>query len=156
MKVTMNIGMGNNPYETMLNDFADFFRVRFGAMCRYAIGKWEGANENTLVIQFDTDEDVVEYTERLCDWTKQTAIAVKVDGDGDLVYNKGHKGDRYEFSDEYFIDLYDGKFNVLSNDEQWYDVELLASGLSWHDALVFCDKGERLGLQYLIEKGGDQ
>ena len=147
----MNIGMGNNPYETRLNDFADFFRVRFGAMCRYDVGKWEGANENTLVVHFDTDEDVVDYTESLCGWCTQTAIAVKVDGDGVLVYNKGHKGSRYGFSDEYFIDLYDGKFNILSNDEQ-----LLASGLSWHDAQVFCDKGKRFGLQYLIEEGGDQ
>ena len=86
-RVTMNIGMGNNPYETRLNDFANFFRVRFGAMWRYSIGNWEGANENTLVVHFETDEDVVDYTERLCDWTTQTAIAVKVDGDGVLVYN---------------------------------------------------------------------
>ncbi len=147
-RVTINIGMGNNPYETKANDFADYFRVRFGAMCRYAIGKWEGANENTLVIYFETDEDVVDFTKKLCGWTNQTAIAVKVDGVGDLVYNEGHEGERYGFSDDYFIELYDGKYNVLS----YHDESLLASGLSWHDAQVFCEEGKKYGGSFLIEK----
>ena len=93
----------------------------------------------------------MELFARKCDVTGVGMNEGWVVGDGVLVYNKGHKGSRYGFSDEYFIDLYDGKFNILSNDEQ-----LLASGLSWHDAQVFCDKGKRFGLQYLIEEGGDQ
>jgi len=104
-RVTINIGMGNNPYEKMQNELADYFRVKHGASTKYAVGKWEGADEPTLVAVFHTDRnDVREFIEKLCGWTTQTAIAVKVDGVGDLVYNEGHEGERYEFSDEYFIE----------------------------------------------------
>ncbi len=98
--------MGNNPYENRKDDFADYFREVHGASTKYAVGKWEGADEETLVATFDTDlPDVREFVERLCGWCTQTAIAVKVDGVGDLVYNEGHEGERYDFSDDYFIEF---------------------------------------------------
>ena len=141
--------MGNNPYEKMQNELADYFRVKHGASTKYAVGKWEGADEETLVATFDTElPDVRQFIEKLCGWTNQIAIAVKVDGVGDLVYNENHEGERYEFSDDYFIEFYEGKYNVLS----YHDESLLASGLSWHDAQVFCEEGKKYGGSFLIEK----
>ena len=101
-KVILNVGLGNNPYG--FDVLRDYFIQRKGAkFCRYAVGKWDGVSEPTCVVSIEMDGDVREFVEGLCGWTTQTAIAVRIDGVGDLVYEPSYEGERYVFDEDYFI-----------------------------------------------------
>jgi hypothetical protein len=101
-KVILNVGLGNNPYgfDVLRDYFRDGKRAK---VVEYAVGEWDGCEEPTCVVSIEMDGDVREFVERLCSWTTQTAIAVKVDGVGDLVYEPSYQGERYEFDEKYFI-----------------------------------------------------
>jgi hypothetical protein len=101
-KVILNVGLNNNPYG--FDVLRDYFSERKGAkFCKYAVGSWHGVSEPTCVVSFEMDGDVRQFVEALCGWTTQTAIAVKVDGVGDLVYEPSYQGERYVFDEDYFI-----------------------------------------------------
>ena len=101
-KVILNVGLGNNPYGfDVLRDY--FSDGKSAKVVDYAVGQWDGCEEPTCVVSIEMDGDVREFVERLCGWTTQTAIAVKVDGVGDLVYEPSYQGERYTFDERYFI-----------------------------------------------------
>lgn len=103
-KVILNVGLGNNPYG--FDVLRDYFSERKGAkVVKYAVGQWDGCEEPTCVVSIEMYGDVRQFVERLCGWTTQTAIAVKVDGVGDLVYEPSYEGERYTFDERYFIEV---------------------------------------------------
>lgn len=101
-KLILNVGLNNNPYGyDVLRDY--FSEYKGAKVVEYAVGEWDGNSEPTCVVSIEMDGDVREFVERLCGWTTQTAIAVKVDGVGDLVYEPNYQGERYVFDERYFI-----------------------------------------------------
>lgn len=103
-KVILNVGLGNNPYGfDVLRDY--FSDGKSAKVVEYAVGQWDGCEEPTCVVSFEMDGDVRQFVEKLCGWTTQTAIAVKVDGVGDLVYEPSYEGERYTFDERYFIEV---------------------------------------------------
>lgn len=101
-KVILNVGLNNNPYS--FDVLSDYFREHKGAkVVEYEVSEWDGCEEPTCVVLFEMDGDVRQFVEKLCGWTTQTAIAVKVDGVADLVYEPSYEGERYVFDERYFI-----------------------------------------------------
>lgn len=104
--VRLNIGLNNNPHSTedILSAVALFLSIDSHSV---QIGKWEGADEPTLVITGLTERSIDAITDIISALTvdlTQDAIAFKYGGKGVLQYNPNYSGDeRYEFSDEYFI-----------------------------------------------------
>jgi hypothetical protein len=104
--VRLNIGLNNNPHSTedILSTVELFLSIDSHSV---QVGKWEGADEPTLVVtglterSFDAIKDIVSAL--TLDLT-QEAIAFKYGGKGVLEYNPHYQGDeRYEFDEEYFI-----------------------------------------------------
>ena len=101
-QVILNVGLGNNPYSyDVLKDY--FIEYKGAVLTQYSVGEWEGNDEPTCVVSVEMEGDVRDFVEKLCGWTTQTAIAIKVDGIGDLVYEPSYDGDRYTFDERYFI-----------------------------------------------------
>lgn len=106
--VRLNIGLNNNPLGhspvAITNALGLYVDVDSASV---QIGKWEGADEPTLVVTAlttDSLEEFSEYISQLTEYLTQDAIAFKYGGKGVLQYNPNYSSaDRYEFSDEYFI-----------------------------------------------------
>ena len=106
--VRLNIGLNNNPLGHSYVSIVDMLRFYTKVdSASVQTGKWEGADEPTLVVTAlttDSLEEFSEYISQLAESLTQDAIAFKYGGKGVLQYNPNYSGaDRYEFSDEYFI-----------------------------------------------------
>jgi hypothetical protein len=107
-RVTLNIGLGNNPigFEAMKSWFA----YMYGAKSFEAMGKWEDADEKTAVISFATDMtefQMILMVRLWCISYGQTAIGMKYNDVGTLVYRDGYIGNKCMFDDQFFLDLKD-------------------------------------------------
>jgi hypothetical protein len=126
-QVTLNIGLNNNPYsvKTIKNKILlafPFSVVEF----RESLGEYEGHDEPTLIVKisavFEMDLSNVDsksailkrFVENMCMKYTQECIPYRLvftDKDGfehtreKLVYNKLHKGEKYEFDGKYFIEM---------------------------------------------------
>lgn len=104
--VRLNIGLNNNPHsvEDILDVVALFLSIDSHSV---QIGKWEGADEPTLVVTGLTEislDDIENIVAALTFYLTQQAIAFKYGGKGVLQYNPYYDGDeRYEFDEQYFI-----------------------------------------------------
>ena len=110
MKVELNIGLNNNPY-----DFETVSAMITGADSLFSMEQYNGNPEPTAVIRFYTSmtiKDVEMYVQMLCDMMTQECIAVLMDdNDGMMVFNPSYQGERYEFSMDYFRKYDDVKIN---------------------------------------------
>lgn len=104
--VRLNIGLNNNPHSTedILSAVALFLSIDSHSV---QIGKWDGADEPTLVVTGLTEmslEDIEDIVSAMTFDLTQQAIAFKYGGKGILQYNPHYDGDeRYEFDEQYFI-----------------------------------------------------
>ena len=104
--VRLNIGLNNNPHSTedILSAVALFLSIDSHSV---QIGKWDGADEPTLVVTGLTErslEDIEDIVSAMTLDLTQQAIAFKYGGKGILQYNPHYDGDeRYEFDEQYFI-----------------------------------------------------
>jgi hypothetical protein len=124
---TLNIGLGNNPFtaETIKNQILLAYPLNIVEF-REAIGEYEGHDEPTLVVKVSAEFDmnladvdsmsaiVKKRVEDMCLKYTQECIPyrlVSTDRYGfestieKLVYNKLHKGEKYEFDGKYFIEM---------------------------------------------------
>ena len=115
MKVELNIGLNNNPY-----DFETASAMITGADSLFSMEQYNGNPEPTAVIRFYTSmtrHDIEMYVSMLCDMMTQECIAVLMDdSDGMMVFNPSYQGERYEFSMDYFRryeDVSNVKFDAL-------------------------------------------
>jgi hypothetical protein len=104
--VRLNIGLNNNPHST--EDILGVLKVFLSVDSHSVqVGKWEGADEPTLVVTALTErgfDNIKGLVAELTTYLTQDAIAFKYGGQGVLEYNPNYEGDeRYEFNEEYFI-----------------------------------------------------
>jgi hypothetical protein len=103
--VRLNIGLNNNPHSTedILGVLKIFLSVDSHSV---QVGKWEGADEPTLVVTALTErgfDNIKAFVAELTTYLTQDCIAFKLGGQGDLAYRSDWTGDRYEFDEQYFI-----------------------------------------------------
>jgi hypothetical protein len=123
----INIGLNNNPYSTLdqVKDIVDVFNRQY---CKsdsmdilsieQSIGKWDGADEPTAVMLLESTLPPTTFrmmikalcTEMTQDCIPFVKVIVPATGFADmrtlyeeLVYNRSHLGDVYDFSYDYFI-----------------------------------------------------
>ena len=104
--VRLNIGLNNNPHST--EDILGVLKVFLSVDSHSVqVGRWEGADEPTLVVTALTErgfDNIKAFVAELTLHLTQDAIAFKYGGQGVLEYNPNYEGDeRYEFNEEYFI-----------------------------------------------------
>jgi hypothetical protein len=101
MKVELNIGLNNNPY-----DYDAVVSMITGSDAKFSIEQYQGNEEPTAVMRFYTSmtkHDVEMYVRMLADMMTQECIAILMDDtDGMLVYNPSYEGEKYEFSIDFF------------------------------------------------------
>jgi len=103
-KIEINIGLNNNPIPA--NEIIKFIGGEFEHNIQ--VGKWEGADEPTLVIEFTRDIEyyrIVLLVQRMTVLLTQDAIAFRFNGEGELVFNGNYKGERYPFDEQYFLTI---------------------------------------------------
>lgn len=110
MKTVLNIGLENNPKspEGVLEVIEALFCFTELVEQRTQDGQFNGNDENTLVVELDSGLDVGTLRlniELLCEVLTQESIAVKFNGKGELVFNPEFKGERYEFNEDYFLNI---------------------------------------------------
>ncbi len=111
MKTTWNIGLNNNPKS--VEKIIDTFKINFFndlVIYREEMCEWNGQPEPTLIVEVLTDgvffeEAVIDLTEEMCLAYTQECIAVRIDGEGHLVYNPKHEGEQYTFDPQYFHEI---------------------------------------------------
>lgn len=94
---TLNIGLNNNP-RTINEIIAYIQPIHY----RIDVGEYVGEVEPTLVIAYDEDDIDIE---EMCVWMTQECIAAKVNGKGLMIFNPGYDGEKFEFNQDYFIEL---------------------------------------------------
>lgn len=109
MKITLNIGLNNNPYnhtelKNLLNNVGTILNSR------QIDSTYNGVLEPTSVIIVDLDvlntKILREWVKDLCNITTQECIAVKNDdGFQELIYNRGFKGEKHTFSTDFFKEI---------------------------------------------------
>ena len=112
--IEINIGLNNNPMSYC--DVKNLLSEKYGANVQQQVGEYNGDIEPTAVAVFDIPDDynIVQAIEKICIEMTQQCIAVKVDGEGFLVYEPSWEGERYDFSDEYFLSFIDAYFEDVS------------------------------------------
>lgn len=103
--VILNIGLGNNP--VMATYIASYLTEHFNANSFIATGKWQGADEPTIVARIETEitfEQVLLVVRGMCCMYTQTAIAMRYNGRGILVYRENSAEKRDVFDSDYFIE----------------------------------------------------
>lgn len=110
MKITLNIGLNNNPYNhTELKNLLTIVGTVLNA--RQIDSTYNGVLEPTSVIIIDLNlantRDLRKWVQDLCIITMQECIAVKNDeGFEELIYNKNFRGEMYKFSQEFFKEIF--------------------------------------------------
>lgn len=113
---TINIGLHNNPFAVIREDgkysmvqkniqrllnlafehSSDFYRIE--------TGKWDGADEPTFVGYVEADEYTIDKkVQLLCDIMTQICIPYDSAFQSNLVYQSFWNGEKFDFSNEYFI-----------------------------------------------------
>lgn len=106
--VRLNIGLNNNPYDAVdIVALLNFLKVEVDR-ADVVEGEYNGDCEPTLVVRaltihgpFVLDAIVETLTSDLT----QECIAYKLGGKGVLKYNPNYEGDRYDFDDNYFLEI---------------------------------------------------
>lgn len=106
--IKLNIGLENNPKT--ISELTDLLKIKWIVINNLAIkeGEFNGNPERTLVIEGETKlkkEFILKMIEHICKVATQESIAVKINGEGILVFNPEYKGERYEFNENFFINL---------------------------------------------------
>jgi hypothetical protein len=109
----INVGLNNNPFTfEQVNDYLrnvcainrNIIFTNFSTVPQ--IGTYNGANEPTLVAEFESkcsQSEIIREVERLCVVFTQECIAIS--GTFDLlVYPITFNGQRFKFDNQYFID----------------------------------------------------
>jgi hypothetical protein len=126
-QVTLNIGLGNNPFDATT---ATKLLIGYGMTPKRAkihTGEWNGQPERTLVVLVHmsdtaTDQLIKQQVSFIADRMTQDAIAWKVTGRGHLTYNNSWRGERDVFNEQYFIDFNDApKRHITSGGFQMRD-----------------------------------
>jgi len=107
----LNIGLGNNPMSS--SEIIAMLGVWFGTSgvlsWEEVDGEWEGATERTIVAHISSHQlrvGVIKIARFFCSEMAQDCIPIMwSDGSGILVYNDQHVGEKYEFSDDYFVQI---------------------------------------------------
>jgi hypothetical protein len=104
----MNIGLGNNPMD--FDQITRHFELNpeFGAFF-FGLGQstYEGKQEPTVhIIMHNTlrYSYFIQRVEALCKLMKQDCIAVKINGQGVLVYNPDYEGSLHTFDPSLWLD----------------------------------------------------
>jgi hypothetical protein len=110
MEAVLNIGLNNNPKspEGILEVIEALFSFTELSEHRIEMGEFNGNPENTLIVELDSRlnaEWMRINIEILCEQLTQESIAVKFNGKGELVFNPAYKGERYEFNEDYFLNI---------------------------------------------------
>ncbi len=117
-QVEMNIGLNNNPFNSN-EDFIDLTRAvgfsTFQSGLQRVVGEYAGQDEPTVVVLTSSSKPkdvIIKGIEQLCVIMKQECIAIKINNnEGVLVYHPRFKGDKLEFSNQYFIGAYNKYYN---------------------------------------------
>lgn len=111
MKVELNIGLGNNPFDAssaaMLTSNILSKHSATDIAFRESKGVYTGKDEDNIVMQFDWYGDkksLTELLEALCVIMTQECIASYVPSweEGQLSFSPLYEGERYEFDMQYF------------------------------------------------------
>ena len=110
MEAVLNIGLENNPKgpEGVLEVIEALFSFTELAESRVEMGEFNGNPERTLIVELDSRlgvESLRLNIELLCDILTQESIAVKFNGKGELIFNPAYNGERYEFNEDYFLNI---------------------------------------------------
>lgn len=106
--IKLNIGLENNPYTFFGVAFTT--RIELEAMIdksREEVGEYNGEPERTVVLGLTSpyvETSILKKVELLTKKFTQECIAVKINDVGYLVYNPEYTGEKFEFSNEYFIE----------------------------------------------------
>ena len=99
---TFNLGLENNNHGVSSIQKLKPFKLMAIPVLDY--GEWEGQPEKTLVFEAEyKGDDYKQQIIDLCSVFTQDCIAYKVDGVGELAFNKDYDGERYSFDPEFFI-----------------------------------------------------
>jgi len=121
--IELNIGLENNPmdFDQIVKHFG--LNEEMGAfLIREVEGQWNGNPERTVYIRMHNTfiySHNVQIVERLCKLMNQTAIAMKINGQGLLVYNQSYQGPMHSFTGKYWREyvevktLHQGKFKLI-------------------------------------------
>lgn len=113
---TLNIGLNNNPLVAKRNDGApsivqetilNLLKLAFpyaSELYRIETGEWDNDKEPTLVAYVDAEESTIDRkVQLLCDIMTQICIPYASDSKSNLVYQTDWNGEKFDFSNEYFI-----------------------------------------------------
>lgn len=113
---TLNIGLNNNPLaekninggiSSVQETIFKLLKLAFpyvSEFYRIEIGEWDNDKEPTLVIYVDADESTIDSkVQLLCDIMTQICIPYASDSKSNLVYQSFWNGEKFDFSNEYFI-----------------------------------------------------
>lgn len=113
---TINIGLNNNPlaikkadgnYSLSQELIESLLKLAFSyssPFYRIETGKWEGADEPTFIGYVDANEETIDDKVRLlCDIMTQVCIPYASESKSNLVYESYYTGEKYDFSNDYFI-----------------------------------------------------
>jgi hypothetical protein len=112
MKTTFNIGLNNNPFNRIqVRTIVDDILLQHAAIkfdYRYVMSEFMGNEEPTFVCTFEStisQERMEQLVQALTLLMTQESIAVMTNNVGTLVFNPSHTGDRYQFDNQYFINM---------------------------------------------------
>jgi len=111
-KVTLNIGLNNNPFtvpqlkKIIKEVYSNDLEIRFEEVD----STWDGGHEPTLVVSLIVNFrlpyiETINNMKLLSLARNQDAIAIKINQYGVLVYKPTFEGERLIFNNRYFIDL---------------------------------------------------
>jgi hypothetical protein len=112
--LVVNIGLNvgnlepNSQAHETLSKFLELFHVKSNGF-KVDKSSWEGATERVLVFKTNAGRlsslAISSILSMLCLSLNQDAIAFKLNGEGFLAFNPNYSGERYTFSEEYFINF---------------------------------------------------
>lgn len=121
LNIGLNAGFNKKTPKTQLAKTLDRINsVRWSKITikdlRIELGEYDGKPEKTLIVAFEYDKEktsidfIRQWVERHCIELSQECIPFRTRIDGviaheELVYNPQYKGDKFTFSDDYFIDM---------------------------------------------------
>ena len=108
--LTINIGLGNNPYtaEQVIDRMANDTSYRLMAY-QIVTAEYNEEPEETFVglfeYKYSRDSKILSDFENLASVMTQECIAVSTQSMDALAYSPSHKGDRYKFNSDYFVKI---------------------------------------------------
>ena len=105
--IELNIGLGNNPmnFDQVVRHFG--INPEFGIFhFAHKTGEYNGEQEDTVYLKGNTTliySYLIARIEQLCKLLTQECIAVKLNGQGILVYDTDYQGELKAFNEEYWV-----------------------------------------------------